>query len=116
MREIIGKLEPINKEHGWMFFSHRGNQQPYMREGGINQFIVRLKNGKYKNRQTAHGFRQFMMTHGIDELKYEERTIDRHLHHAVGTKVERAYNHAKYFPERRAFMEDWSNALVKKGL
>ena len=115
MREIIGKLEPINKEHGWMFFSHRGNQQPYMREGGINQFIVRLKNGKYKNRQTAHGFRQFMMTHAVDELKYEERTIDRHLHHAVGTKVERAYNHAKYFPERRAFMEDWSNALVKKG-
>ena len=57
-----------------------------------------------------------MMTHGIDELKYEERTIDRHLHHAVGTKVERAYNHAKYFPERRAFMEDWSNALVKKGI
>ena len=116
MREIIGKLEPINKEYGWMFFSHRGNQQPYMREGGINQFIVRLKDGKYRKRQTAHGFRQFMMTHAVDELKYDERTIDRHLHHAVGTKVERAYNHAKYFPERRAFMEDWSNALVKKGL
>ena len=56
-----------------------------------------------------------MMTNGIDVLKYDERTIDRHLHHAVGSKVERAYNHAKYFQQRRDFMEDWSNALVKKG-
>ena len=116
MREIIQKLERVNKDFGYMFYSHRGNKQPYMREGTINNFIVRIKNGEYFGRQTAHGFRQFMMTNGIDVLKYDERTIDRHLHHAVGSKVERAYNHAKYFQQRRDFMEDWSNALVKKGL
>ena len=116
MREIIQKLERVNKDFKYMFYSHRGNKQPYMREGTINNFVVRLKNGEYFGRQTAHGFRQFMMTNGIDVLKYDERTIDRHLHHAVGSKVERAYNHAKYFQQRRDFMEDWSNALVKKGL
>ena len=115
MREIIQKLERVNKDFGYMFYSHRGNKQPYMREGTINNFIVRIKNGEYFGRQPAHGFRQFMMTNGIDVLKYDERTIDRHLHHAVGSKVERAYNHAKYFQQRRDFMEDWSNALVKKG-
>ena len=87
-----------------------------MREGTINNFIVRLEGGKYKGKQTAHGLRQFMFTHGVDVLGYDERTIDRQLHHAVGSKVERAYNHAKYFKQRREFMEDWCNALVEKGL
>ena len=116
IKGIIKKLEGVNKEHGYMFFSHRGNRQPYMREGTINNFIVRLEGGKYKGKQTAHGLRQFMFTHGVDVLGYDERTIDRQLHHAVGSKVERAYNHAKYFKQRREFMEDWCNALVEKGL
>ena len=114
--EIIKNLKQINKDHSYLFFSHRGNKQPYMREGGINNFIVRLEDGKYKGRQTAHGFRQFMFTHGVDVLGYDEKTIDRCLHHAVGTKIERAYNHAKYFKQRREFMKDWSDALVEKGI
>ncbi len=114
--EIIKKLEHLNKDHSYMFFSHRGNRQPFMQEGGINNFIVRLEGGKYFGRQTAHGFRGFMFTHGVDVLGYDERTIDRQLHHAVGTKIERAYNHAKYFKQRREFMKDWCDALVEKGI
>ena len=114
--EIIKNLKQINKDHSYLFFSHRGNIQPYMQEGGINNFIVRLEDGKYKGRQTAHGFRQFMFTHGVDVLGYDEKTIDRCLHHAVGTKIERAYNHAKYFKQRREFMKDWCDALVEKGI
>ena len=57
-----------------------------------------------------------MFTHGVDVLGYDEKTIDRCLHHAVGTKIERAYNHAKYFKQRREFMKDWCDALVEKGI
>ena len=28
IKGIIKKLEGVNKEHGYMFFSHRGNRQP----------------------------------------------------------------------------------------
>ena len=116
MREIIELMRNINQVHSYMFFNHRGGNQPYLQQNSLNNLITRLDGGRYKRKQTAHGFRAFMNTHGIDELGYEKDIIRRCLHHAVGNKVERAYNHAKYFGERRAFMNDWSSALVKKGL
>ena len=116
IREIIKKMKKINKVHSYIFFNHRGGNQPYIQQGSLNNLITKLDGGRYKRKQTAHGFRAFMNTHGIDELGYDKDIIRRCLHHAVGNKVERAYNHAKYFGERREFMEEWSNALVKKGL
>ena len=116
IREIIKGMKKINKVHSYMFFNHRGGNQPYIQQNSLNNLITKLDGGRYKRKQTAHGFRAFMNTHGIDELGYDKDIIRRCLHHAVGSKVERAYNHAKYFEERRNFMEDWSSALVKKGL
>ena len=116
MREIIELMRNVNKVHSYMFFNHRGGNQPYLQQNSLNNLITRLDGGRYKRKQTAHGFRAFMNTHGVEKLGFDKDIIRRCLHHAVGNKVERAYNHAKYFGERRAFMNDWSSALVEKGL
>jgi len=47
----------------------------------------------------------------LNEMGYRPDAIEAQLAHADQNSVRRAYNHATYFDERRAMMQDWADHL-----
>ncbi|MER1968790.1 integrase arm-type DNA-binding domain-containing protein [Castellaniella sp. GW247-6E4] len=47
----------------------------------------------------------------LNEMGYRPDAIEAQLAHADQNNVRRAYNHATYFDERRAMMQDWADHL-----
>ena len=57
-----------------------------------------------------------MLTEGQQILKYPPEVIQRQMAHVVGDKVRQAYDRSKMLEERIQFMNDWSDALLERGL
>lgn len=69
--------------------------------------------GYSKEEMTAHGFRGIASTQIRENNKsrFTEAAIESQLSHTVGNKVQQAYDHAVYLPERRELMQWWSDYL-----
>ena len=79
----------------------------------INRALERMG---YGGQFSGHGFRGTAST-ALHEMRYPSEHIEAQLAHLEGNAVKRAYNHAKYLPERRKMMQDWADtidALVKE--
>ena len=63
----------------------------------------------YSRRQhTAHGFRASASSI-LNESGFRHDVIEAQLAHVEQDQVRRAYNRAKYWPERVALMQDWAD-------
>ncbi|MEZ0261405.1 MAG: tyrosine-type recombinase/integrase [Alphaproteobacteria bacterium] len=65
----------------------------------------------YKGRMTGHGFRALAMTTIKEKLGYRHEVVDRQLAHAPASKVDRAYDRAKFLDDRKKMMEEWADYL-----
>ncbi len=111
--ELFRKLEIINGNEEYCFFSPRGKKYPYLNPSSPNHHI---KNLGYEGKMTTHGFRSMAMTHGQEVLKTEFHIIDLQLAHIKGDKIRQAYDRAQFMPERIEFMDGWSKLLIENGL
>jgi hypothetical protein len=57
-----------------------------------------------------HGFRAFASTQ-LNELGWNDKWIEAQLSHSDRNKVRKAYNHAKYLPQRRVMMQAWADYI-----
>jgi integrase len=57
---------------------------------------------------TVHGFRSSFRDWTADQTSYPEVVAEQALGHAVGTKVERAYQRSDLYEKRRKLMEAWA--------
>ena len=64
----------------------------------------------------AHGWRSIALTNGQEQLGANYEIIQRQMGHLVGDKVRKAYDHSRMLKERKEFLENWGNLLVKQGL
>lgn len=60
---------------------------------------------------SPHGARTTGSTR-LNELGYRPDAIEAQLAHADPNNVRRTYNHASYFEERRAMMQDWADHIT----
>lgn len=69
--------------------------------------------GYSKEEMTSHGFRGIASTKIREnhKNKFQEVVIETQLAHTVGTKTQRAYDHAIYLPERIELMQWWADYL-----
>jgi integrase len=69
--------------------------------------------GYSKEEMTAHGFRGIASTQirENNKARFSEAAIESQLSHAIGNKVQQAYDHAVYLPERHELMQWWSDYL-----
>lgn len=72
-----------------------------------------LANMGYRDRQTAHGFRASARTILDEGLKIDVRFIEQQLDHLTKTPDGKAYDRAKFMPERREMMQTWADYLDK---
>lgn len=95
------------KNSKWVFPNHQKPLKP-MSNNAILFAIGRLG---YKGRMTGHGFRALAMTTIKEKLRYRHEVVDRQLAHAPQSKVDRAYDRAKFLDDRRNMMQQWADLL-----
>lgn len=65
----------------------------------------------YKGRMTGHGFRSLGMSTIKEKLGYRHEVVDRQLAHAHKSKIDRAYDRAKFLDERIVMMQEWADYM-----
>jgi integrase len=77
-------------------------------EGAMNSALRRM--GYTKDEITAHGFRSSASTI-LNERGFDHDVIETALAHEDEDEVRRAYNRAKYWPQRVKLLQDWADLL-----
>jgi hypothetical protein len=60
---------------------------------------------------TGHGFRALAMSTIKEKLGYQHEVIDRQLAHVPMSKIDRAYDRAKFLDDRAKMMQDWADYI-----
>ena len=76
-----------------------------------NTILVALKRMGYQGRMTGHGFRALAMSTIKQELGYRHEVVDRQLAHVPKSKIDRAYDRARFLDERTKMMQDWADYI-----
>lgn len=76
-----------------------------MSENAILALLARMG---YRNRQTGHGFRSQGST-WANERGHNADAIEYQLAHRPADEVRAAYNHARYWDQRRSLLQEWGD-------
>jgi integrase len=91
----------------YIFPSIRSPLKP-LSENALNSALRRMGYGKEE--VCAHGFRSSASTI-LNERGYNRDVIEAALAHQDEDEVRRAYNRARYWPERTKLLQDWGDML-----
>ena len=111
--ELLRRLEAINGDEEWVFYSPRGKQYSHITPVTPNHHITHLG---YQGKMCLHGFRAMAMTHGREQLGYSQEIISLQLAHMNKDKIIAAYDRSSFMKERTKFMNAWSDLLLENGL
>lgn len=104
---ILDKMKPISGHRGWVFPSQR-DPRNHMSNNAI---LVALGRMGYRGIHTGHGFRALAMTTLMEELGYQFEIPDTQLAHSKGDDIRKAYDRAKFLPQRKKMMQDWADYI-----
>jgi integrase len=107
--DIFHKLKEINGHREFVFPNYH-NPRKTMSNSTILRGLYQLG---YQGKLTGHGFRATAMSAIMEKLGYRYEVVDRQLAHAPKTKVQAAYDRAKFLDERTRMMQDWADWLDK---
>jgi len=105
--DILQEIRELTGDGKYVFPSIRSKSRP-MSENTINAALRRL--GYTKEEVTGHGFRATASTL-LNEQDINSDWIEMQLAHAERNKVRAAYNRAKYLPQRKKMMQEYSDYL-----
>lgn len=116
-RQVIKILKEQQEEIGhldveWVF----PNQVRPQKSMSENTILFALGRLGYKGRMTGHGFRALAMSAIKEKLGYRHEVIDRQLAHDPKSKIDRAYDRAKFLDERKKMMQEWADYLDQVAL
>jgi len=104
---ILRELRSLTGAGRYVFHGLHNRQRP-MCENTVNGGLQRL--GFEPTEMVAHGFRTTASTL-LNEQGWSPDIIETQLAHAERNEVRRAYNRAKYLPQRREMMQSWADYL-----
>ncbi|MGS1115967.1 tyrosine-type recombinase/integrase [Castellaniella sp. UC4442_H9] len=104
---LLKELRHFSGRHEFLFPGVRNPRGPISSET-INKA---LKIMGFEGEQTGHGFRGLASTIMNERSGIRPDVIECQLAHKEKNKVREAYNHAKYWDERCALMQWWSDYL-----
>ena len=104
---LLRELVQVTGSNQYVFSGLHSRRRP-MCENTINLALRRM--GYTGKEMVAHGFRSVASTL-LNEQGWPSDVIERQLAHAERNEVRRAYNRAKYLPERRKMMQAWADYL-----
>ncbi len=105
--DLFSQLKEMNG-HREFVFPNQVNPRKTMSNSTILRGLYQLG---YKGKLTGHGFRATAMSTIQEKLGYRYEVVDRQLAHAPKTKVQAAYDRAKFLDERTKMMQEWADYL-----
>lgn len=105
--EILQELRRLHN-HPQFVFPSRTNHRNHMSN---NTILMALDRMGYRGKMTGHGFRALAMSTIMEKLHYRHEVPDAQLAHAKRGDVARAYDRAKFIPERITMMQEWADYL-----
>ena len=105
--EVLRDVWPLSEYGELVFPSIRSNRRP-LSENAFNSALRRM--GYEQDEMTAHGFRATASTI-LNSRGINPDVIEAALGHQDEDEIRRAYNRAKYWPERVKLMQDWADLL-----
>jgi integrase len=105
--QVLRSVWELSHGDGLVFPSIRSAERP-LSESAMNSALRRM--GYAKDEMTAHGFRASADTI-LHERQFSDAVIEKCLAHEEQDDVKRAYNRAKYWPERVKLMQAWADLL-----
>lgn len=106
--KILHKLKQLAGDKKFVFPGM--NKQTENGTINCNSLLNALDDIGYKGVMTGHGFRGLARTI-LAENGFDRAHVELQLSHSNGDKVEAAYNHAQYLPQRAELMQWWANFL-----
>lgn len=111
-KQVIYHLKQIHEHSSYspyLFPNSKDSNKPMSK----NVLTNRLRDlGYTADVMSAHGFRSTASTI-LHEQGWHHDVIETQLAHLTGTATSRAYNRAKYLPERKEMMQAWADYLDK---
>lgn len=104
---ILQELRELHN-HPVYVFPGRVSHKNHMSNNTILMVLDRMG---YRGKMTGHGFRSLAMSTIMEKLGYRFEVPDAQLAHAKKGEVNRAYDRAKFLPDRIKMMQDWANYL-----
>lgn len=109
--QALAILRELKRLSGDKLFVFPGmNKQTENGTINCNTLLKVLAEIGYKGAMTGHGFRGLARTI-LAEHGFEKAHVELQLSHSNDDKVEAAYNHALYLPQRAAMMQWWADHL-----
>lgn len=105
--EVFKELKEMNGNREYIFPSIPRPRKP-MSKNSILQAIKRMG---YKGQMTGHGFRSLALGLLKEKLSYSHDVADRQLAHVPKSSVDRAYDRAKFLPQRIIMMQDYADYI-----
>lgn len=113
--EVLNEIRPLTGFGDHVFVGSRSRSGTESeRHITIESLLAAIRRMGYsKDDMTTHGFRGIFSTiiREVSAGKFRNEVIESQMSHAIGNKVEAAYNHAEYLEERSVMMQWWSDYL-----
>ena len=117
LKRLLNKIKKYSYGSPYLFppvkFVNMQGKYPHMTKESVNNYLIRLR---YEGKQTAHGYRTLMLTHGQDQLDYDSEIIRRTMGHLLGDKTRKAYDRSLKLKKRTEFCRDYHKFLKQNGL
>jgi integrase len=105
--EILQELRELHNHPVYVFPSRNSHNKTMSN----NTILMALDRMGYRGKMTGHGFRALAMSTIMEKLNYRHEVPDAQLAHAKRGDVARAYDRAKFLPERIKMMQEWADYL-----
>lgn len=106
---VLEELKHLAGNRAYIFPS-QVNPRKHMSNNTILKALERMG---YKGQMTGHGFRALAMSTIKEKLGYRHEVVDRQLAHAPSSRIEAAYDRAKFLDDRKIMMQEWADFIGK---
>ena len=113
IKELLLRAQEFSSGKRYVFQPQMQSKYGHLNPSAPNNYLRSLG---YKGVLRAHGWRRNALGDGKDVIKADTEVIQRQMGHLPKGKVLKAYDTSLLLDERRAFLEDWCDALTDQGL
>lgn len=114
--ELLAKAQELtgNKGEQYVFPAYR-NYAGKASENALSSALGNIEGGKWKGRQSGHGFRRLARTAWADHGGWSYEAMERQLAHSVGNATVSAYDKAERIEERARMLQWWADQIDQTG-
>jgi integrase len=110
--ELLNEAKEITKNKGDQYvFPRYRNYAGQASENAVSSALANIEGGKWKGRQSGHGFRRLARTAWGDHGGWSFEAMERQLAHSIGDNTVSAYDKSERIDERARMLQWWADRV-----